>query len=177
MGPHENSRSHGRHALAGCLLSVVLVLALIGGVILRHRLDHDTEPIPDDALSAPPGTRLVSDDGGTCSNGADFECGRVFTLLGSGEASLAATRDRVIEFLIEEEGWDGSLRSGSACREGGHYCVDVAAFTEFSLAAPGSRDEQRVASTHRISFEDLPELRSRGVAVSFTDCCGDAWPF
>jgi hypothetical protein len=166
-------------AAVGCLIGVVVVGLLVGLVSWKVASSHDTEEIPDDAFRAPPRARVVSDDGGSCGNGNDFECGRVYTVLGEHDESAEALRDRVIDYLADDKGWDrATFRSdGWVCREDGHFCVLVLPFRDDWPHAAGSADERRWAEVFSIPRASLPELRARGVSVSFSDCCGDGWPF
>jgi hypothetical protein len=162
---------------AGALAVVVLVTA--GGVVVRKAAsDHDTDPIPDEAfLPAPRGVRLVSGDGGSCGSGGDFECGRV-SVIGDDGASAAATSE-IVRNHLDDRGWD--LRPAGAkatgCREGGHYCVTVEPFADRWDHEAGSPDERQWAETFSLQLASLDDLRERGLWISFSDCCGDRWPF
>jgi hypothetical protein len=158
-------------------VGVALTLGLVGGVGLKIATSHDTQAIPDSAFSPPDGVRVVSDDGGSCGSGNDFECGRFYTVLAD-DASAADLRARAIQRL-DGRGWDGSLlSSGSwACKDHGHLCVQVVRFADDWQYSAGSDDEKRWAEVFGIPSAELDTLRERGVAISFSDCCGDRWPF
>ncbi|MGH9210766.1 MAG: hypothetical protein ACRD2C_08795 [Acidimicrobiales bacterium] len=122
--------------------------------------------------------RLVSGDDGDCGSGGAFECGRILAVIGDDGSSVAATAE-IVWTHLEDRGWDlhvaGSTANG--CREGGHYCVWVELFADGRSHEPESADERRWAETLSLPLDSLDTLRERGVLISFSDCCGDRWPF
>lgn len=174
------SRPSGFRALRGWKAAVLIVVAVVavlvaipvGLVAWTLVTNYSPDQIPSDALLPLPGTLVLANKSeSSCGNGYDFECGRVFVVRSRRDADSArAVMNSVKDHLAEQGGWHLD-DNGSDCQRRGHFCVDVAPFSERWDYAPGSEDEDFSAQVFGIDTSEVPSLKSNAVWISFSDCC------
>jgi hypothetical protein len=174
------SRLSGLRALRGWKAAVsivvtvvaVLVAIPVGLVAWTLLTNYSPDQIADDALLLLPDNLVLANHSESdCGNGYDYQCGRVFIVSSRGGVDSAqAVVNRVKDHLAEQDGWHLD-DEGSDCRRRGHFCVEVAPFSERWDHAPGSEDEERSARVFGIDISEVPSLKSNAVWISFSDCC------